>query len=55
MHRLKSTYNARMRAEIFPLRTLLLSVPGWGNRHQVDAIAYLIKENKALKEQVGEG
>ncbi|MFT5289168.1 MAG: putative transposase [Planctomycetota bacterium] len=42
-----------MRAETFPLRTLLLSVSGWVNRHQADAIAYLIEENKVLKEQLG--
>ncbi len=43
-----------MRAELFPLRTLLLSVSGWGNRHQADAIAYLVEENRVLKEQMGE-
>ncbi|MFT5289159.1 MAG: hypothetical protein ACI82F_001218 [Planctomycetota bacterium] len=37
-----------MRAETFPLRTLPLSVSGWVNRHQADAIAYLVEENKVL-------
>ncbi|MFT5289173.1 MAG: hypothetical protein ACI8QS_003282 [Planctomycetota bacterium] len=44
-----------MRAETFPLRTLLLSVSGWVSRHQADAIAYLVEENKSLKKQVGQG
>ncbi|MFT7542544.1 MAG: hypothetical protein ACI9K5_003524 [Gammaproteobacteria bacterium] len=42
-----------MRAEIFPLRTLIPSVLGRVNRHQADAIVFLVEENKALKEQVG--
>jgi hypothetical protein len=34
-----------MRSEIYPLRTLLLTVSGWVHRHQADVIAYLVEEN----------
>jgi putative transposase len=40
-----------MRAEIYPLQVLLLTVSGWVNRHQADVIAYLIEENRVLKER----
>jgi len=42
-----------MRAEIFPLRVLLLSVTGWVSRRQQDVIEYLVEENRVLKEQMG--
>ena len=38
------------RAEIYPLPMLLLSVSGWVHRHQADVIAYLVEENRVLKE-----
>ncbi len=41
-----------MRAEIFPLQVLLLTVSGWVHRHQADVIAYLVEENRVLKEQM---
>ena len=41
-----------MRAEIYPLQMLLLTVSGWVNRHQADVIAYLVEENRVQKEQM---
>ncbi len=41
-----------MLAEIYPLRVLLLIVSGVVNRHQADVIAYLVEENRILKEQM---
>ena len=41
-----------MRAATFPLQMLLLTVSGWVNRHQQDVIAYLVEENRVLKEQM---
>jgi hypothetical protein len=41
-----------MRADICPLQMLLLTVSGWVNRHQADVIAYLVEENRVLKEQM---
>ena len=41
-----------MLAEIYPLRVLLLTVSGVVNRHQADVIAYLVEENRVLKEQM---
>ena len=45
-------YNGRMTAATFPLRMLLLTVAGWVNRHQQDVIAYVVEENRVLKEQM---
>jgi hypothetical protein len=41
-----------MRADIYPLQVLLLTVAGWVNRHQTDVIAYIVEENRVLKEQM---
>ena len=41
-----------MRADIYPLQVLLLTVSGWVYRHQADVIAYLIEENRVLEEQI---
>ena len=41
-----------MLAEIYALRVLLLTVSGVVNRHQADVIAYLVEENRVLKEQM---
>ena len=41
-----------MRAEIYPLQMLLLTVSGWVHRHQANVIAYLVEENRVLKEQM---
>ncbi len=41
-----------MKADTYPLRVLLWSFSGWLNRHQQDTIAYLVEENRVLKEQM---
>jgi transposase InsO family protein len=41
-----------MRADIYPLQVLLAALAGWMNRHQQDVIAYLVEENRVLKEQL---
>ncbi len=43
-----------MLAEIYPLQVLLLTVSGVVNRHQANVIAYLVEENRVLKEQFSE-
>ena len=40
-------------AATLPLQLLLLTVSGWVHRHQQDVIAYLVEENRVLKEQLG--
>jgi hypothetical protein len=35
-----------MRADIYPLQMLLLTVSGWVHRHQRNVIAYLVEENR---------
>ena len=42
-----------MTAATLPLQLLLLTVSGWVHRHQRDVIAYLVEENRVLKEQLG--
>ena len=41
-----------MKAELYPFQMLLFTVSGWLNRHQQDVIAYLVEENRVLKEQL---
>jgi putative transposase len=41
-----------MRADLFPLQVLLVTLAGWVNRHQQHIIEYLVEENRVLKEQV---
>jgi hypothetical protein len=41
-----------MLAEFYPLQVLLLTVSGIVNRHQTNVIAYLVEENRVLKEQM---
>jgi len=43
-----------MRAELLPLRVLILAVSGWVNRHQQEVIEYLVEENRVLREQIGD-
>jgi hypothetical protein len=40
-----------MRAEFYPLQVLLAGLAGWLNRHEQSVIAYLVDENRILKEQ----
>ena len=42
-----------MRADIYPLQMVLLTVSGWVNRHQAEVIEHLVEEIRALKEQMG--
>src|SRR5918995_2713524 len=41
-----------MTADLLPLRLLLLTLAGWGNRHQQHVIDYLVAENRVLREQL---
>ena len=41
-----------MLAELYPLQVLLMTFSGLVNRHQADVAAYLIEENRGLKEQM---
>ncbi len=41
-----------MKAEIYPLQVLLLTVSAWLNRHQQEVIEYFVEENRVLKEQM---
>ena len=41
-----------MRADFYPLQILLFTISGWVNRRQQDMIAYLVEENRVLKEQL---
>ena len=41
-----------MSTDLYPLRVLLLTLSGFVNRHQADVIAYLVEENRILKEQL---
>ena len=42
-----------MTVATLPLQLFLLTVSGWVHRHQQDVIAYLVEENRVLKEQLG--
>lgn len=37
----------------YPLRYLLVAIPGWIHQQQRDVIEYLQEENRVLREQVG--
>ena len=41
-----------MKADTYPLQVLLWALSGWVNRQQQDVIAYLVEENRVLKEQM---
>ena len=41
-----------MLASLHPLRFLLLTVTGLVQRHQADYLAYLLEENRVLKQQL---
>jgi hypothetical protein len=43
----------RMRQALDPFRLLLISVAGWFNQQQWDALDYLREENRVLREQLG--
>ncbi len=39
--------------DFFPLQLLLATFAGWVNREQAQVVAYLVEENRVLKEQLG--
>ena len=41
-----------MKADTYPLQVLLWTFSGWVNCHQQEVIAYLVEENRVLKEQM---
>src|SRR5437867_10699989 len=42
-----------MRACLNPFSFLVVSIAGWMNQHQQHVVEYLIEENRALREQIG--
>ncbi len=42
-----------MLAETYPLQVLFMTFSGLVNRHQANVVAYLVEENRVLKEQLG--
>jgi hypothetical protein len=42
-----------MRAGLDPSRFLLITLAGWMNQRQQYAIAYIVEENRVLREQIG--
>ena len=42
-----------MRRTFVPFRLLVVSIAGWLNQQQRDAIDYLREENRVLREQLG--
>jgi putative transposase len=42
-----------MRARLDPFSFLVVSVAGWLNQRQQQVIAYLVEENRVLREQIG--
>ncbi len=40
--------------DFFPLRLLLATFAGWVNRDQARVVAYLVEENRVLREQLGD-
>ena len=39
--------------DFLPLQLFLATFAGWVNREQAQVIAYLVEENRVLKEQLG--
>ena len=42
-----------MRSAMDPFRLLLISLAGWLNQRQQEALDYLQEENRVLREQLG--
>ncbi len=42
-----------MRADLYPLQVLLVALAGWLRRRQQEVVAYLVEENRVLKQQLG--
>jgi hypothetical protein len=41
-----------MRADLYPLQVLLVTLAGWVKRQQQHVIEYLVEENRVLQDQV---
>jgi hypothetical protein len=39
-----------MRADLYPLQVLLVALAGWIRRRQQEVVAYLVEENRVLKQ-----
>jgi hypothetical protein len=44
-----------MSASLDPFWFLVTAIAGWMCRHQQEVIAYLVEENRVLREQMGNG
>src|SRR5215471_3817571 len=44
-----------MSASLGPFSFLVTTIAGWMSRHQQEVIAYLVEENRVLREQMGNG
>src|ERR1051326_3826484 len=42
-----------MKAPVNPLSFVVTAIAGWMRRHQEEVIAYLVEENRVLREQIG--
>src|SRR5215471_16192192 len=42
-----------MKAPIDPFSFVMTAIAGWMHRHQEEVIAYLVEENRVLREQFG--
>ena len=42
-----------MRADLYPFQVLLVALAGWISRRQQEVVAYLVEENRVLKQQLG--
>ena len=52
-HYIPRCYDATMPLALDPFRLLLISLVGWMNQRQQDALDYLQEENRVLREQLG--
>src|SRR5262252_2208896 len=43
-----------MKSFVDPLSFVLTAIAGWMRRHQEEVIAYLVEENRVLREQIGD-
>src|SRR3989442_9608914 len=43
-----------MRVSLDPFSFVVLTMAGWMSRHQREVIAYLMEENRVLREQIGD-
>src|SRR5215467_995829 len=43
-----------MKAPVNPFSFVVTAIAGWMRRHQEEVIAYLVEENRVLREQIGD-